>query len=935
MSDIENVQIEQADLNNQMQISADMLRQAGDALSRSLSFSLRRDFLSEDIFKRNIFRAGNIEPIQLSDITFLEINQVGKLISGDPGEYMTAIQTTLAACHDPRYNLVFIISSDGINNKIYLAIASREAGAQPKTFAEQIGHFLASNWPGTQANVVSDYEQIARTVHIPLSKYRFSRAFTGIPSYKKSEVAKSYPQNLDRLMRGLRGKPFIYMVIAEPMPEKEVNTIIDSCNTLSGQVHAFIRTSIQRSINQGVNASHSRSESTSTSNTESTSESESVSTSKSKGALGAAMEGGQKGLKAAGLGAASALLAAVGGPFLLSGMLGMFGQLFPTSNLSESLSSSATTSKSESRSRSNSKTRGLSQGESLSFGRDYLNKHAESCENLLSQTVERFKIARAQGSWNVGVYMIGEQEETAAQGQAQLKALVSGDQSTFEPIRAHDMKTVWNGSVQVALDAFQQPPLFLQSPENSIRINHPIGDAFEKLTTPMNTEELSYLINLPLDEMPGISIQPTAYFSLNPPVVDEGLPYIDFGNLLEGGKPIEQLAYKLQANDLTRHVFITGITGSGKSNTCRGLLTQLLNENINFMVIEPAKDEYARLALQLNEIGDFKKKINVYMPGRKEILGNSLGTLHLNPFDIIRLKGSPIEVMPHMDRLKSILNASFPMYEIMPVILEEALVDLYDSQGWIEAIPPEEVLCPTIEQLNNRIANLVASKGYEERITANITAAMQTRFGSLMRGWKGDLFNIARSTPWAELFDQPTVVNLSLLGDDADKCFTMALLLNFMYEYRRAQFEQEGGVESSNIRHVAIFEEAHRILKKSISRGESSDPAGKMSDMFSDILAEIRAYGQGMVIIDQVPSKLIPDALKNTNLKIVHRLVSGDDRDAMSDALALTDDQKKVIARLKVGQAIIGGVQDDTASWVGIHYTPIKGKSVKNIKEVR
>ena len=167
------------------------------------------------------------------------------------------------------------------------------------------------------------------------------------------------------------------------------------------------------------------------------------------------------------------------------------------------------------------------------------------------------------------------------------------------------------------------------------------------------------------------------------------------------------------------------------------------------------------------------------------------------------------------------------------------------------------------------------------------------------------------------------MINLQYLGDDADKCFTMALLLNFMYEYRQAQHELAGLPESSELQHLAIFEEAHRILRASTGRSDAGNPQAKMGEMFADILAEIRAYGQGMAIIDQVPSKLVPDALKNTNLKIVHRLVAADDREAMAGALALTEDQAKVIARLKVGQAIVAGIQDDMASWVKVAYTPL------------
>jgi hypothetical protein len=475
------------------------------------------------------------------------------------------------------------------------------------------------------------------------------------------------------------------------------------------------------------------------------------------------------------------------------------------------------------------------------------------------------------------------------------------------------------------LDAFQHPPLRLFAPAGENRITHPLGPIFEGLTTPLNTEELSLLANLPLREMPGMPVQPTAYFTLNPPLPQEPEAALQLGKLLEGGEEVGDLSYAVDLNTLTRHVFITGITGSGKSNTCRRLLSSLMERGVNFMVIEPAKDEYVQLALAYNQAGTFDREIAVYVPGRTDWRGQPLEQLRLNPFDIVRLPEATTQVMPHLDRLKSIFNASFPMQEILPVILEEALVDLYDSQGWLEeALPPEGIGRPMLEQLYDRITGLVRAKGYEQRITDNIIAALRTRIGSLLRGWKGRLFNHPLSTPWPELFDRPTVVNLQQMGDDADKCFTMALLLNFMYEYRQAQHESEGSPESGDLRHLAIIEEAHRVLRAAPpSMGGGANPQAKMGEMFADMLAEIRAYGQGLAIIDQVPAKLVSDALKNTNLKIIHRLVAADDRDAMAGALALTQEQAEVIARLKVGQAIVCGIQDDMASWVKIFYTPL------------
>ncbi len=915
-------------LDSARELSPELLAAAGEVLSRSTLFALRRNYLDGPILENQAMRVIEGTISSAPDVAFFEVEQVGKPINEEAADYFSAIQTSLAACHDPRYALIFAISSDGIRNRIYFGVTGREPGTQPALFADQLGQFLCSNWPGTRVRLVEDYKEIADKVHVPLSTFSHARAFTGIPSPKnETPQPGTDPQTLDKLMRGMRGKPYLYLVLAEPLPESRVVDTVDACNSLSGQIYGFMKTTLSMGRSSGTSETISTSESESTSSSTSSSESSSESESKSKGVLGTALESGSgaaKGLKMAGMGGVAALLTAAGGPFLLSGMMGMFGQLLPSTSGSSSSSESRSESESISRSVSSSSSEGISSGESMTFGQEVLNKHAEECTRLLGETVDRFEIARSQGCWKVGVYLLSDQAESVSQAQAQLKALVSGHKSAFEPVRVHRLDPVWDGQVQVALDAFTQPRLMLTAPEDGEPIEHPLGDLYQGLTTPLNTEELSLLINLPRREMPGLSVQSTATFSLNPPLLEDTERVMSLGHVLEGGEELGELTYSVDLDSLTRHVFITGITGSGKSNTCRRFIEEMMRNNINFMVIEPAKDEYVRLALGYNESGQFEKDIAVYMPGREDWGGQQLDQMHINPFDIIRLEGAHVSVMPHLDRLKSIFNASFPMHEILPVILEEGLVDLYESQGWLEEeLPPEGVGAPTISQLHARIGGLVAAKGYEDRITNNITAALKTRVSSLMRGWKGKLFDLSFSTPWEDLFDRPVVVNLSQMGDDADKCFTMALILNFLYEYRQAQHEAAGSPESAQLQHLAIFEEAHRVLRATPHGGGSANPAAKMGEMFADILAEIRAYGQGLGIIDQVPAKLVPDALKNTNLKIVHRLVAADDRDAMASALALTEDQPQIIARLKVGQTVISGIQDDMASWVKIFYTPL------------
>jgi hypothetical protein len=140
------------------------------------------------------------------------------------------------------------------------------------------------------------------------------------------------------------------------------------------------------------------------------------------------------------------------------------------------------------------------------------------------------------------------------------------------------------------------------------------------------------------------------------------------------------------------------------------------------------------------------------------------------------------------------------------------------------------------------------------------------------------------------------------VGDDSEKAFLMALLLINLYEFCETSRDYSGGLQ-----HITLFEEAHRLLKNippTIS-AEGANPRGKAVEMFSDILSEIREYGEGFIIVDQVPAKLAPDALKNTNLKILHRIVAADDRESVGNAMNLSLEQKEHVVRLRVGQAIV------------------------------
>ena len=134
--------------------------------------------------------------------------------------------------------------------------------------------------------------------------------------------------------------------------------------------------------------------------------------------------------------------------------------------------------------------------------------------------------------------------------------------------------------------------------------------------------------------------------------------------------------------------------------------------------------------------------------------------------------------------------------------------------------------------------------------------------------------------------------------------------------------------------HVLLIEEAHRLLKNvSTSQGgEGANPQGKAVEFFCNMLAEIRSYGQGFLISDQMPTKLAPDVLKNTNLKICHRIVTKEDRELLGSSMNMTSDQVESISMFNTGYAAIYSEGDSRPQLVKLPLVKnINGKTRQQI----
>ena len=596
---------------------------------------------------------------------------------------------------------------------------------------------------------------------------------------------------------------------------------------------------------------------------------------------------------------------------------------------------------------------------SMSVSQEVLNKRAEYCEELCTQYIQRLQDGKNLGFWNVGVYLLAADKYTQLRGRGLLRSVLSGDETHWEPIRAFRLNeealgqyiasfnnpqynlllygqelrdiegAVESGSrirrfceqigadVQSFLtsfmkkDAEEQARLLEEirrcpadfSPEQireawdmvrEANLGHPLGQMMGGVSTPLNTEELSIIMNVPRQEIQGITIREAAPFGANYSVSGDPDKQIHIGNIIHKREVLEDAPFSISRNAMMKHGFICGITGSGKTNT----LMHLLNEGgVPFMVIEPAKSEYRQLLRAIPDLRVFT-------------LGNeSVSPFRLNPFEFPR----GIEVLTHIDYLKAVFNAAFPMYASMPYLLEEAIVEVYLDKGWelatstnryfdMKTIDDYSEYLPTLEDLLGKIDQVVEMKKYAQQLSMDLSAALKARLSSLLTGSKGLMMNTKRSTPIDELLDGKVVLELKYIGDDDEKAFVMGLLFSRLYEYREANFDA-----TNELRHITVIEEAHRLLKRvpEVQSLETGNARGKAVETFANILSEIRVYGECMLVVDQIPAKLTSDVVKNTGLKIVHRLLATDDRDFVGDTMTLTKEQKREIPLLRVGQVVV------------------------------
>jgi len=477
--------------------------------------------------------------------------------------------------------------------------------------------------------------------------------------------------------------------------------------------------------------------------------------------------------------------------------------------------------------------------------------------DLLKAAFEQYKVGHVQGCWESETFFFTDSKTILASGMALLGSIFCGDQSLPSPLRVYPC----------------------------------VDDNCTPLCpTILNTPQLSNLVQLPSTEMPGYQVTPSISFASALPERRSDKPLV-VGNVVQAGRTTGEW-WELGLEDLTKHALVTGVTGSGKTETCHFILDQLWRDyRIPYLVIEPAKKEYPGLRHTPGH-----EMLTVFSPD-----GSAGTALRLNPFEI----GDGTPVQRHIDSLRCLFNASFAgLYPPMPYLLEEALYRVYQEKGWDITTGQNTVNAsfPTLNDFYAEVENIALNSGYDRETTQNISTSLRVRLNSWRIGIKGLMLNTAESTPFDLLLTKPSVIELSDIADVEVVSFVMGLVLIRLYEHVARK------KSGTKLNHVVLVEEAHRLLARGLDNSgniELSNIRGQAVETFCNMLAEVRAYGQGLIIVDQSPTKLHPDAIKGTNLKIIHRLVAEDDRGAIGGSTNMSEEQQKFLAVLNTGEAIV------------------------------
>lgn len=816
---------------------------------------------------------------------------------------------------------VFLVI-DGYRDKtdFYLGVKNNDPKRTTASVADTFKSSLVGQFPGIDIDDCSIVEKgkkssLQEQVLRRISNASSLSSYVGIPAFKDEDGKydnKNYVQGTEKLAQAMQGKRYTAIILASNLTTDVVTEIRNGYETIYSQLSPMstqqlaystnesLVNAINRSkgVTQGKTKTHTIGEShtngTSSSHSKSDSETKKSKTAVCCSVLGGVLSAVGFGLMSTGAGAAIGMplmVMAAGGAMSAVGAAGKSKTTGTTDTYGTSQSDTENRSMSDAESHSETFTDSLGKTATIGSSKNYTltihNKHIEELMKRIDQELERISMSESTGLWSVASYFFSYDNDFASAESAAtiFKSIMQGEESGVE-----------TSAINSWIDNSQKMKMLTSS---VCHLSHPVfrnnltvnGENIKvENSSLLSSKELAMLLSLPHKSVPGFPV--VEHVSLAKEVIrnNESLMKreVSLGCIFDLGKAYTENRVKLDVKSLTQHVFVTGSTGCGKSETIYKLINETKQVGTKFLVIEPAKGEYK------NVFGD----VNVF--GTNPLI---MPLLRINPFSF----PTGVHVLEHIDRLTEIFNVCWPMYSAMPAVLKKAMLDAYESCGWdlrlsVNRLSRGEDVYPSFLDLFLSLEKVITESAYSEEVKSNYSGALLTRVESLTNGLNGEIFSVNELSNMV-LFDENCIIDLSRVGSQETKSLIMGILIMRLSEYRMTG----ANTPNSALKHLTVLEEAHNILKRVSTEQsqEGSNMAGKSVEMITNAIAEMRTYGEGFVIVDQSPTSVDKAAIKNTNTKIVMRLPDEDDRKVSGKAAGMNDKQIDEIAKLPTGVAVV------------------------------
>ena len=895
------------------------------------------DLLSAFELADNIVQKNYISEIQKLDIeeptkeflkkkvgSGMRMFKIDKIIYDKNENNLQKLTNVYNMAHSQDLSIFLLLNSDGAEVQMYLGICEEDSPSRQKMGLETLYNGFMGNFPGSLDSfdkVKLEKEESEQVLQECFAQDRGAiSVVSGVASVRNEKIQEKekFIQRVEKLVDAMKGNPFTTLIIANPISKDELIEMQNELEILYSTLKPFEKTvktfsesqahGVADSVSKGMSDTigNSQSKSLSLGTTESTSKTKGVSIG-GEVSLGKALEMGASIV-------AGPAFAKIAGSIAktVSGSLGLNAsvQKSTTHTIGTSTTSTTTdtTSKSQTKTTTNTSTVNDTDTTGSTLQIEYMSKKVKQLLDKIDLQLKRLKECESFGVFAVASYFLSRNTGYSSMAASTYKSLISGEKTSVESSGISS----WQNEQDVKL-----------LKEYLKRLYHPVfrlacGSNINDVTpvSIVSGNELAVQLGLPKKSVPGVAVTECAAFGRNLYMLsgNKDNKTIDIGNIYHMHAD-EDTKVKLKVRDLSMHTFITGATGSGKSNAVYTLLKRLDEEDISFLVVEPAKGEYKHI------FGN-RKDVSVYGTNPKK---NKM--LRINPFSF----PEDIHVLEHIDKLIEIFNVCLPMYAAMPAVLKEAVEKSYIETGWDldESVNTTGMnIYPTFADVLQQLEEVIEASTFSEEVKSNYSGSLLTRVKSLTNGINGRVFTSDEIKP-EKLFDENVIVDISRVGSMDTKSLIMGMLVLKMHEYRMA----EGGMNQA-LKHVTVLEEAHNLLKgnaSSATASEGADLIGKSVEMLSNIIAEIRTYGEGFIIADQAPGLLDPSVIRNTNTKIILRLPDYEDRKLVGKAANLSDDQIDELAKLPVGVAAV--YHNDWIEPVLCHFSKYEVKNIKDLYE--